>query len=171
MCAAHPYGRGVAPEHGQATIEWTGLVLLAAVAFTALAALRPHVDGRALGGSVAHAITCAARGGCDLDRQALRRQRGSPPSPSGRPQALLPPAGSRSGRPRAPVPADRTAAASRALRRVRSVAQKAWIVCLGYRRFVYERSRPRLPTETMPVDEALDIANECLNPLGFLTGD
>jgi hypothetical protein len=160
----------VASEHGQATIEWTGLVLLAAVALTALAAVRPHVDGRALGGSVAHAITCAARGGCDLERQERRLRRRSSPSPTGHPPARLPPR-PRSGRLAGPTSAGRAADASRVLRGVRSVAQKAWIVCLGYRRFVYERSRPRLPTEAMPVDEALDIANTCLNPFGFFGED
>jgi hypothetical protein len=161
----------VAREHGQATVEWTGLVLLAAVALTALATLRPGVDGRALGGSVAQAITCAAQGGCDLDRQRPHRPRPSRPSPAAQPPARLPPAGPRLGGPAAQTPADPAAGAFRALRRIRNVAHKAWIVCLGYRRFVYERSRPRVPTEPMPLDEALHIANECLNPLGFLAGE
>jgi hypothetical protein len=156
----------VAAEHGQATIEWTALVLLAAVVLAALAAVRPHVDGRALGGSVAHAITCAARGGCDLERKEHRRPQRSSPSPAGHTPARLPPR-PRSGRLAGPTSGDRAAAASRVLRGVRTVAQRAWIVCLGYRRFVYERSHPRLPTEAMPLDEALDIANECLNPFGF----
>jgi hypothetical protein len=161
----------VAREHGQATVEWIGLVLLAAVALTALAALRPDVDGRALGGSVAHAITCAARGGCDLDRQRLHRPQASPPSSAAQPPARLPVTGPRLGVPAAQMPGDRAAGAFRALRRIRNVAQKAWIVCLGYRRFVYERSHPRVPTEPMPLDEALHIADECLNPLGFLAAD
>jgi hypothetical protein len=51
------------------------------------------------------------------------------------------------------------------------VARKAWIVCLGYRRYRYEMEHPLAPNEAMPVEEALDIANECLNPFGFLAGD
>jgi hypothetical protein len=169
----------VAREYGQATIEWTGLVTLAAVALTALAALRPDVDGRALGGSVAHAITCAARGGCDLGGQRKRLAQASPRSPAAQPPAGLrsagpPPGGRATPIPAdraAPIPADRAAPAFQVLRRIEDVARKAWIVCLGYRRFVYERSRPRPPTEAMPLDEALRIANACLNPLGFLVED
>lgn len=65
----------------------------------------------------------------------------------------------------------RAAAAFRTLRGVTDVAKKVWIVCLGYRRYRYEVEHPRAPTEAMPLEEALDIANECFNPLGFLAGD
>jgi hypothetical protein len=141
-------------EHGQATVEWTGLVLLVAVALGALATLAPRVDGRRLGGAVAHAITCSARGGCAAERGAPHRLE----------RAELRPA-----RPR--VSAPRTTAPVQALRGVREVAKRAWIVCLGYRRFLYERDHPRGPMEGMPVDEALDIANDCLNPFGFFGED
>jgi hypothetical protein len=146
----------VASEHGQATIEWTGLVLLAALAMGALAALVPRVDGRDLGGSVAQAITCAARGGC-----AARSPPPAAQSPKPRPARPVRPA----------VPAGRAAVAFQALRGVGEIAKKAWIVCLGYRRYRYELEHPRAPTEVMPLDEALDIANECVNPLGFLVWD
>jgi len=146
----------VASEHGQATIEWTGLVLLAAVALAALMALVTRVDGRGLGESVAHAITCAARGGCAA--------RPPPPLAQRRERRPVPPA-------RPAVPAKRAAAAFHALRGVAEVAKKAWIVCLGYRRYRYELEHPRVPTEAIPLEEALDIANECVNPLGFLAGD
>jgi hypothetical protein len=144
-------------ERGQATVEWTGLVLLVAVALGALATLAPRVDGRSLGGAVAHAITCSARGGCAAERGAPRRQERAE-------RADLRPA-----RPR--VAAPRPTAAVQALRGAREVAKRAWIVCLGYRRFRYERDHPRGPMEGMPVDEALDIANECLNPFGFFGED
>jgi hypothetical protein len=140
-------------EGGQATVEWTGLVLLVALALAALATLVPRVDGRSLGGAVAHAITCSARGGCAAERAP----------PRGAERADVP-----RSRPR--VSAPRAAAAFQALRGVREVAKRAWIVCLGYRRYVYEREHPRAPTEAMPLEEALGIANECLNPLGFLKG-
>jgi hypothetical protein len=146
----------VTSEHGQATIEWTGLVLLATLAMAALAALVPRVDGGGLGESVAHAMTCAVRGTC-----------ASRPPPtvadSPRPQPVRPA--------RPAVPIDRAAAAFQALRGAGEVAKKVWIVCLGYRRHRYELEHPRAPTEAMPLDEALDIANECLNPLGFLAWD
>jgi hypothetical protein len=51
-------------ERGQATIEWTGLVLLVSLAFTALLAFGPRVDGRSFGGWLTHEILCAVRGGC-----------------------------------------------------------------------------------------------------------
>jgi hypothetical protein len=62
----------MASERGQATIEWTAVVLLVALAFAALfAAGVPQVDGRSYGGLLAHAIVCAARGGCDDGRDQL----------------------------------------------------------------------------------------------------
>jgi hypothetical protein len=66
------------------------------------------------------------------------------------------------------APASRAVDAFRRLRGVANVAQRAWIVCLGYRRWRYELAHPRLPTEALPLREALDIANECLNPYAFL---
>jgi hypothetical protein len=163
----------VVSEHGQATIEWTGLVLLVALAAAALTALVPRVDGRSLGESVAHAITCGARGGCPARPPPELTER----SVAGATQAERPvpgsPPGARAGNPRASaeVSPARAAGAFQALRGVAYVAKRAWIVCLGYRRYRYEVEHPRLPTETMPTEEALDIANECLNPLGFLVGD
>ena len=61
----------MASERGQATIEWTAVVLLVALAFAALFAVVPHVDGRSYGGALAHVIVCAARGGCDDGRGQL----------------------------------------------------------------------------------------------------
>ncbi len=62
-----------------------------------------------------------------------------------------------------------------ALRRLRSVGVKlvrrAWIVCIGYQRFRYELEHPRAPNEVMPLEEAIDIANGCLNPYAFLMED
>jgi hypothetical protein len=146
----------VTSEHGQATIEWTGLVLLATLVLGALATLVPRVDGRGLGEAVAHAMTCAVRGNC-----AAR----PPPNvaDSRRPRPVRPE--------RPAVPVDRAAAAFRALRGAGEIAKRVWIVCLGYRRHRYELEHPRAPTEAMPLDEALDIANECLNPFGFLAWD
>ena len=62
----------MASERGQATIEWTAVVLLVALAFaTFLAVAVPHVDGRSYGGALARAILCAVRGGCDDGRDGL----------------------------------------------------------------------------------------------------
>ena len=59
-------------ERGQATIEWVGLVCLAAVGFGALALAVPGVDGRSFGGFLTHRIVCAVRGAACADA-ALRR--------------------------------------------------------------------------------------------------
>ena len=59
-------------EHGQATIEWVGLVLLTSLALGAAVALAgPNVGGRSFGGFIAHRIVCAVRGGCDDGDAAL----------------------------------------------------------------------------------------------------
>lgn len=63
-------------ERGQATVEWVALVLLAMLALGGLLAAAPLVDGRSLGGAIAHRIACAARGGCDNGDAELRRAYG-----------------------------------------------------------------------------------------------
>jgi hypothetical protein len=44
-------------ERGQATVEWIGMLLLIALALSALARLAAHADGHGLGTSLAHSIT------------------------------------------------------------------------------------------------------------------
>ena len=64
-------------ERGQAAIEWVGLVLLAALALGgAVAVAAPAVDGRSVGGLLAHRVVCAARGGCHDGERALERAYG-----------------------------------------------------------------------------------------------
>lgn len=64
-------------EGGQATVEWVGLVLLAALALGAAVTVAvPKVDGRSIGGLLAHRIACAARRGCDDGDRALARTYG-----------------------------------------------------------------------------------------------
>ena len=151
-------GRG---DAGQASVEWVGIVLVAALALGGLAAAvsaragRSPARDRDLGELVASRLVCAARGSC-VGAAATR--------PVAPPRV-------------APVPgrgADRARAVA-ALRRLRSVGAKvvrrAWLVCIGYRRFRYELEHPRAPTEPMPLDEAIEIANGCLNPYAFLVED
>ena len=141
---------------GQATVEWVGLVLMVALVLGALAAVRaPSSDGE-LGAVLARRITCAAVV-CP-----------SPPAPS-RPSAPA------AGLPAAPVPVrDRPPPRARAVdafRRLRGAGRltnRIWLVCLGYRRFVYERDHVRTPNGTMPLRKALETANTCLNPLSFV---
>src|SRR3954471_12798778 len=51
-------------ERGQASLEWTGVVCLVALALGAAVALVPAIDGRSFGGFIAHSIVCAVKGGC-----------------------------------------------------------------------------------------------------------
>jgi hypothetical protein len=67
---------GVRCERGQATVEWIGLVLLAALALGGLARFGPSVDGRSFGGFLAHRIACAVKRGCDDGDSALARAYG-----------------------------------------------------------------------------------------------
>lgn len=63
-------------ERGQATLEWIALVLLLAVVLAGALAAGARVDGRSLGGVLAHAIACAARGGCSDGHAELIRSYG-----------------------------------------------------------------------------------------------
>jgi ribosomal protein L36 len=58
-------------ERGQASVELVGLTLLLSLALGALAAARPVVDGRSVGGFLAHHIMCAATRGCQKAEEAL----------------------------------------------------------------------------------------------------
>jgi hypothetical protein len=163
-------GSRVAPlrgEAGQAAPEWVGLVLLVTIALGALAAFRAPARGDpGVGETVASRITCAAGGSCAGAPEHVPARGRAGPASLQAPVRDSPPA--RAGPPTRPT----RARAIDALRRLRGVgvtlAKRAWIVCLGYRRFRYELEHPRAPNQVMPVEEALDIANGCLNPYGFL---
>jgi hypothetical protein len=160
-------------ETGQATAEWVGLVLLVALALAGALAVwrgREAEGGRELGAAVAGRITCAVADGCATasgPRVAPLREGGvrAPLGPRGRQAASGREAGSRGAR-RAE---DLGRKALRGAGRLGGAAAKrAWLVCLGYERWRVELERPR-PTEPLPLDEALGIANNCLNPYEFLT--
>jgi len=60
-----PGARGLGgDERGQAVLEFTALVLLAALALGALAGFGPRVDGRSFGGFLGHRVVCAVKRGC-----------------------------------------------------------------------------------------------------------
>jgi hypothetical protein len=141
-------------ETGQATIEWLGLVAVAALMLGALAAFGAPQQDRELGAVVAKRITCAAGGTCAERRAGLVRSGGAAVAPAAR-----------------RLPKGKAVDAFRRLRGVGQLTKRIWIACLGYRRFIFERDHPRAPTEAMPVAEALEIANVCLNPLSFLEDD
>jgi hypothetical protein len=137
-------------ERGQATVEWVALVLVAACLLVAVGlGVRGSARGDGLGEQVAARIVCGARTVSGEGAQCAGARRASPRAPAA-----------------APLPR-RTDGVQR-LRGVSGVAKRVWVVCLGYTRLRYERDHPRTSREPMPLDEALRIANDCFNPLGFL---
>jgi hypothetical protein len=56
-------------ERGQATVEWTAVVLLVALALGALAAVVPVIDGRSFGSWLARQILCALSDRCGGDSE------------------------------------------------------------------------------------------------------
>ena len=64
-------------ESGQATVEWTGTLLVVSLTLGSLAAVAPLVDGRSFGGFLAHRLVCALEGGCDDGDAALVRAYGA----------------------------------------------------------------------------------------------
>jgi hypothetical protein len=157
-------------DGGQATVEWAGLVLLVLLVLAALGALSGVLPARdrGVGEVVAERLRCAAGSACG--GPPVARAVAAPPVARAvaAPPAVQPIVGV--GARRAPP-----ARVIDALRRLRSAGTKlvrrAWIVCIGYRRFRYELEHPRAPNEMMPLDEAIDIANGCLNPYAFLVED
>jgi hypothetical protein len=161
---------GVSDEGGQASVEWTALMLIAGLALAALGMLVPSGQGKALGRLVAQRVVCAVRGECDDagGEGAVRARRASLPRPAAR-GAVAAPRRPRTGGTVGPrrQPRRRALDAFRRLRGVGTAARGAWIVCLGYRRFRYDLVHPRAPTESIPLRAAFDILNDCLNPVAF----
>ena len=164
-------------ESGQAAIEWVGLVLVVALALGALVVFVPAAGGgdRGLGHALTSTIVCAARGRCDATRRAGAEARpvAVSISPGGLPPGVVPRGTPGPRRPGTtpPVSPRRAAAAMHVLRGVTRVARRAWIACLGWERYRYERRSPEaaIPGHRMPVGEALRIAHVCLNPAAFVT--
>lgn len=152
-------------QRGQATVEWIGLVLVAALALGALlGGVRGAVkQDTGLGEAVAKRITCAARDLCRSGAGAGGSRVGAPDARAPRVRAGV---GPRRTRPQSAR--SKASDAFQRLRGVAGVARYAWIACLGYRGWRYELEHPRTPREGMSIREALDIANSCLNPLAFL---
>jgi hypothetical protein len=151
---------------GQATIEWVALVLVAALVLGALAAFRAPAQDRGLGKLLAERIACTAAGrGC-----APVAEGGLAERPSRR-RAMAAPPRVRARRLRRVV---NRAGALDAIDRLRGLGKwggRMWMVCLGYRRYIFERDHRLDAIRGMPLAEAIDIADECLNPLSFLGGD
>jgi hypothetical protein len=148
-------------------VEWVALALLVALALGAAVALAPRVEGRSLGAALAHRMRCTAAGGCPdrLDTLGPYRDPNRPVdgfTGHGRQKRPVDGRVGRSGVAALGVPVARRVAGA--------LVKRAWIACIGYRRYRYERAHPeRLsPFDAMPLGEAAGIANKCLNPYGFL---
>lgn len=63
-------------EGGQATVEWTAVVLAVALALGAVLSVAPEVDGRSFGGFMAHRLVCAVKEGCRDGAAGLSRAYG-----------------------------------------------------------------------------------------------
>jgi hypothetical protein len=63
-------------QRGQASLEWVALVVLTAIVLGGLLTALPSVDGRSLGGALAHHMACAVKGGCSDGDDELRRAYG-----------------------------------------------------------------------------------------------
>jgi hypothetical protein len=180
---------GARGQGGQATIEWVGLVLAVGLALGALAlGARGAVSdggrepaGRRLGQALAERITCAARdfparGGCPA---GLGSAAAGGPAPVGRP--VLPgvpgaPPADRRALPRLPRLPNRRprggvgARLDRLAGRAGSLAEGAWLACLGYGAMRYDIAHPRTPREMRPIGATLDIVGDCVNPWALLFG-
>jgi hypothetical protein len=147
------------PERGQATVEWIGLLLGVALLLGAVAAGgREAAKGESadgLGEAVAERIMCAAKGACGARAPGGERLGAAPGPPPGRRLGAL------GGRPSHPAP-------SRHAGIGQGVAKRAWFLCLGYRRWQYDREHA--PFQRVPLRETVKTVNECVNPLSFLFG-
>src|SRR5688572_21920372 len=62
-------------QAGQATVEWSALMLVLALVFAALTVVIARTDAWGLGERIVHALTCAVDGGCE-ERDSLDRAYG-----------------------------------------------------------------------------------------------
>lgn len=141
-------------ESGQASVEWTGLLLLVALVLVGASHLASRADGRELGTTLAQSVT-----------QVPRRAPGPVEShletaPPPRVLATLPP----------PVRARGGGALRRAGRGAGTLWRKAWFACLVYERTRYSLRHPesRVPGYTLPYGVALRMINSCLSPVDLL---
>jgi len=171
-------------ERGQATVEWTGLMLMVALALGGLAAaVRPAPAAPELGEALAERIAGAAAGAAAREEPGGAAPLASPPR---HPAAMAPPArphpprasplrrgprpappGSGIGFPRVPV--------GDAFRWLRGAVghgiNRVWIGCLAHRRFRYGLRQGQTWIRPMPPGESFGALNECLNPVEFLGDD
>ena len=134
-------------QRGQATVEWTGLLLLVALVLVAAGHLASRADGRELGTTLARSVTHPGHP-AEAAVRARPHPAGPRPAPGSRPQVMPP------------------------LRPPGALWRKAWFACLVYERTRYAARHPesRIPGYRFPYGVALRIANRCLSPLDLLRG-
>lgn len=158
-------------ERGQATVEWTGLLLLVALVLVAVGHLASRADGRELGTTLAHSV---AHPGRPAARPA--RLRPAPVPPPARPVEppvgpVRPPAGRvEQGLARDILRRAGGESARRAGRGAGALWRRAWFACLVYERVRYAIRHPesRRPDYTFPYDVALRMINSCAIPVDVL---
>jgi hypothetical protein len=129
------------------------------------AAKGESADG--LGEAVAERIACTAKAACGAGAPGGRLgavPRGAPGGRLGTLGGGPGGDGARGRRPSANAPSRRHAGFAE------GVAKRAWLLCLGYRRWQYDREHPRAPLQSVPLRDTVKVVNECVNPLSFLFG-
>jgi hypothetical protein len=154
--------------------------VLVALGLTALARFAPRADAGDLGSGLLHAMTCAARGGCEARAGGATPDRSGIGGSAPRRLVTMPPLvpiapGERPARvPRSralPEPLVRGRALIRRAGRGAGVLwRRSWMFCLGYERVRYGVLHPeiRFPHQTIPISEDLRIANDCLSPVDLV---
>jgi hypothetical protein len=155
-------------ESGQAAVEWVALVLLAALVLGAGAAFAGRETDHGLGEAVAKRIA-SGPGRLEVAGAAAAAPAPTPRAPALPAQGTPAPSAPQAAAP--PVPASGAGDDIRGIRGVGSLARHAWIGCLGYQRWRYEREHPIAAIDGLPLGEALGIVNDCINPQAYLFED
>ena len=133
-------------EQGQATVEWTALLLLVALVLVVAGHMASRTDGRELGATLASSLT--------------HTERSSPPAtlqPTARADAVS-------------ALRRMDGVLRRAGRGAGTLWRRAWFACLVYERTRYAFRHPesRLPGYSLPYRDALRMINNCVSPVDLL---
>jgi hypothetical protein len=162
-------------ERGQASVEWIGLLLLAALALAALSHLAPRAGGHDMAATVLEPMECAARGRCAPGPQPPRPAAGPALERAAVPFLLPQPRGFapvelRELRRLARRPVASRALARQARRGFTRAWRRAWLACLFYERIRYNLLHPesRIPGHRIPASELFRMLNDCISPVDFV---
>jgi phage tail tape-measure protein len=171
-------------EAGQATVEWTGLLLLVALVLAAAAHLASKADGKELGTTLAHSVTHPGRPVVGHDRlrgapfrpdlravPAPGRLRAAPAPAVERPPAPVPrPPAREEGLAREVLRRAGREGARRAGRGAGILWRRAWFACLAYERtrYAFQHPESRFPGYQLPYGDAIRMINGCVSPVDLL---